>query len=62
MAKPRYHNPDGIVEVQKERSVVVHFESKEHLLDFIKKTGQLVTNKTKEHKFVLNSPMDEFFK
>ena len=62
MVKPRYHNPDGVVEVKKERAVMVHFDSKESLLEFIKKTGQLVTDRTREHRFVLNSPMDEFFK
>lgn len=56
-----YYNPDGTVEKDKQRTVIVRFKSKEDMIAFSDKTGIQVNKSTKIIKFPLNNVLETLF-
>ena len=57
-----YYNPDGVVEIQRDNSVIIRCETKEDFDEFVRITKLAITPKTEECFFsIVPNPMDSFF-
>lgn len=56
-----YYNPDGTVEKDRKRTVIVRFKTKEDMIAFSEKTGIKVNQSTKLIKFPINNVLESLF-
>jgi hypothetical protein len=56
-----YYNPDGTIEKDKQRTVIVRFKTKEDMIAFSEKTGIKLNQSTKTIKFPVSNVLESLF-